>query len=443
MTSLASRTRLAAALPARALCDVAVACLVLITAAIVFQPDALAATKRAAPKPDSADLRELRSRIESLKNDIASKEESRNEARDALRESERAISEANRELHNLSTERQNARNELARLGGEARGIESELASRQDAIGRMLTVRYFGGDVDYLKLMVTGQDPNQTARDLHYYSYVSRAQAALIRTLRANLARLRELEDETRDKTEELAEIEAEQKKERDRIAKEQSSRKKVLEKVSAQIREQRKQVKSLERDENRLTRLVEELARVIADQSKARAARSESKSADRKADKAPPDGGNTSNVPVVSPADGVAEMAGTAFAKLKGSLRLPIRGELLGRFGRPRAEGGPSWKGLFIRAATGQEVRAVARGRVVFAEWMRGFGNLLILDHGEGYLTIYGNNESVLKQVGEVVKAGDAVATTGSSGGSVESGLYFEIRHEGQPFDPMKWVTSK
>ena len=430
--------RLAAALPA-----VLPGMLVLMAASALLQPVALAATKRAAPKADSADLRELRSRIESLKNDIASKEESRNEARDALRESERAISEANRELRGLVVERQNARNELARLGAEARGIESELGSRQDAIGHMLTLRYFGGDVDYLKLMVSGQDPNQTARDLHYYSYVSRAQAALIRTLRANLARLRELEDETRDKTEELAEIEAEQKKERDRIAREQTSRKKVLEKVSAQIREQRKQVKSLERDENRLTRLVAELGRVIADQSsKARSAAQSKRRADK--DKVPPAGGGAaSNTPAVSAADGAAELAGAAFAKLKGSLRLPIRGELLGRFGKPRSGGGPSWKGLFIRATSGQEVRAVARGRVVFAEWMRGFGNLLILDHGEGYLTIYGNNEAVLKQVGEIVKAGDAVATTGSSGGSVESGLYFEIRHEGQPFDPMKWVASK
>jgi len=443
MASRASRfKRLAAALPAAVS-----GMLVLMTAGALLQPTAVAATKRAAPKADSADLRELRSRIESLKNDIANKEESRNEARDALRESERAISEANRELHGLTVEKQNARGELTRLSGEARTIEAELASRQDAIGRMLTVRYFGGDVDYLKLMVSGQDPNQTARNLHYYSYVSRAQAALIRTLRANLARLRELEDETREKTEELAEIEAEQKKERDRIAREQTSRKKVLEKVSAQIRDQRKQVKSLERDENRLTRLVEELGRVIADRSsKARAAKPESKSAERKTDKGkvPAEAvGNTGNAPVVSAADGAAELVGAAFAKLKGSLRLPIRGELLGRFGRPRAEGGPSWKGLFIRAATGQEVRAVARGRVVFAEWMRGFGNLLILDHGEGYLTIYGNNEAVLKQVGEIVKAGDAVATTGSSGGSVESGLYFEIRHEGRPFDPMKWVTAK
>ena len=118
-----------------------------------------------------------------------------------------------------------------------------------------------------------------------------------------------------------------------------------------------------------------------------------------------------------------------------------MRGELASRFGNRRPEGGPSWKGLFIRSPSGQEVRAVAQGRVVFAEWMRGFGNLLILDHGDGYLSVYGNNEAVLKQVGDAVRAGEPVATTGASGGSAESGLYFETRHEGRPFDPLKWVT--
>ena len=115
----------------------------------------------------------------------------------------------------------------------------------------------------------------------------------------------------------------------------------------------------------------------------------------------------------------------------------------MNRFGAKRSEGGPQWKGLFIRAASGQDVRVVAAGRVVFAEWMRGFGNLLIVDHGGGYLTIYGNNESVLKAVGDEVRTGDTVATVGATGGSPESGLYFEIRRQGKPFDPLKWVSLK
>ena len=132
---------------------------------------------------------------------------------------------------------------------------------------------------------------------------------------------------------------------------------------------------------------------------------------------------------------------GQAFQSLKGKLKLPTRGELQGRFGSPREDGGVTWRGLFIRADGGQAVKAVADGRVVFADWLRGFGNLLIVDHGGGYMSLYGNNESLLKQVGEKTLSGETVASVGSTGGALESGVYFELRHEGKPFDPMKWVA--
>lgn len=384
---------------------------------------------RRAPPPDADDLRALRARIDKLKSDIAGAEESRNEARDSLRESERAISEANRALRNLGRDRQEARAELARLGGDVRRVQDELAARHDELAQLLTVRYLGGQADYLKLLLSGVDPNQTARDLHYYGYISRAQAESVRSLQATLSRLQGLQTQSREKTTELAGIENEQKKERNQLAREQAARKRVLDKVSAQLRAQRRQVKNLERDEARLSRLVEELSRVIAEEAK--------KPRPARGNERP--GGVRRNEQVPEP--GLAEAAGAAFSKLKGLLRLPVRGELTGRYGSPRPGGGPSWKGLFIRAPAGQEVRAVAGGRVVFADWMRGFGNLLILDHGQGYLTIYGNNESVLKSLGDTVRTGDAVATTGASGGSEDSGLYFEMRHAGRPFDPMTWVA--
>jgi septal ring factor EnvC (AmiA/AmiB activator) len=131
------------------------------------------------------------------------------------------------------------------------------------------------------------------------------------------------------------------------------------------------------------------------------------------------------------------------FPALKGSLRLPVRGELVGRYGAQRSEGTASAKGVFIRAPGGEAVRAVATGRVVYADWMRGFGNLLIVDHGDAYLSIYGNNESLLKQTGDAVTLGEAVATVGQSGGNEETGLYFELRHLGRPFDPLSWVKLK
>ncbi|MGH8740932.1 MAG: murein hydrolase activator EnvC family protein, partial [Burkholderiales bacterium] len=134
---------------------------------------------------------------------------------------------------------------------------------------------------------------------------------------------------------------------------------------------------------------------------------------------------------------------GAAFSKLRGRLSLPVRGELTGRFGAPRGAAGTEAKGVFIRAPQGQPVRAVASGQVVYAEWMRGFGNLLILDHGEAYLSIYANNEALLKQVGDVVAPGETIATTGASGGNEETGLYFELRHLGRAFDPLRWVKLK
>ncbi len=363
------------------------------------------------------DLEALRSRIERLRGDIAGAEETREEARDQLRESERAISGANRALRELAAKRASAQSELKKLAGQRRETESSIASRQERLGQLLTLRYLNGEQNQLKLLLSGDDPNRTARELHYYGYISRAQAGFIRALRASLARLREFEARTREKSAELAAIESGQRKERNSLIRQQAARRKVLARVSVQLREQRRQVKRLERDESRLSRLVEELGKVIASTPPGRGRRNE---------RVPESGGR----------EGL-------FAGLKGSLRLPIKGELASRFGTPRSGGGPSWKGLFIRSPSGQEVRAVAAGRVVFADWLRGFGNLLILDHGEGYLTIYGNNESVLKQVGEPVRTGDAVATVGASGGNAESGLYFEIRHQGKAFDPMRWVTLK
>lgn len=133
---------------------------------------------------------------------------------------------------------------------------------------------------------------------------------------------------------------------------------------------------------------------------------------------------------------------GKPFASLRGQLHLPVKGDLMAKFGSRRGDG-PTSRGLFIRAHEGAEVRAVAAGRVVFADWLRGFGNLIIVDHGNQYMTIYGNNQSVLKRAGDLVKAGDTIATAGNSGGNEQSGLYFEMRYQGRAFDPQGWVTSR
>jgi murein hydrolase activator len=224
--------------------------------------------------------------------------------------------------------------------------------------------------------------------------------------RAGLGELARLAREAELQRQRMRSVEQSIRADRDKILKERRERRSVLERVAGEIRKNRKEIGALKADETRMARLVEGIGRLIEAVPEAGARRE-------------------------------------AFSRLRGQLRLPVRGELTRRFGAPRGAAGTEAKGVFIRAPEGREVRAIAGGRVVYADWMRGFGNLLIVDHGEAYLSIYANNESLLKQAGEAVSPGEAIATTGSSGGNEETGLYFEMRHLGRAFDPLRWVKLK
>ena len=294
------------------------------------------------------------------------------------------------------------RTEAARLAEQRKTLERALAERQATVERLLLARQLLAGPDVLRAALSGDDPANVGRRLEYMGYVSRAAAALLASYRGDLEALERLVREAQAKRDSLRSVEQAAREDRARIVRERQARRQVFDRASGEIRKQRRQITVLKADETRLARLVEGLGRVLAK---------------------------------VEPAQ--------PFSKLRGSLRLPVRGELTGRFGAPRGASGMEAKGVFIRAPEGEPVRAVARGQVVYADWMRGFGNLLIVDHGESYLSIYANNEALLKTVGDVVAAGDPVATTGASGGNEESGLYFELRHLGRPFDPLRWVRLK
>ena len=345
----------------------------------------------------------MRARIRALSQQLEKKEETRKEARDALRDSERAISEANRTLAALEAQADQVRAEAAALAERRRALQRSLAERQAAVGRMLAARQAGGAPDALRVLLSGEDPAAVSRTLHYVGYVTRASAVMLEEYRSALAESERLAREALAKRERLRTLEAAGRADREKILAERRERRRVLARVALELRNSRKEIKVLRADEARLARLVEELARVVGARVEAR---------------------------------------GT-FSKLRGRLSLPVRGELTGRFGAPRGAAGTESKGVFIRAPEGRPVRAVASGQVVYADWMRGFGNLLIVDHGEAYLSIYANAESLLKQVGDVVASGEAVATTGASGGNEETGLYFEMRHLGRAFDPLRWVKLK
>jgi len=382
----------------------------------------LAAPVLAAPDPGKQqELKDLRGRIEALQQELEQASEDRAEAADGLKTSERRISDVARSLRDLETRQRRLARDLKRLEGETEVVNDEIADQQKRLSVLLRERYVQGGNDAMKLMLNGQNPGEVARNLEYYGYIGRARAQIIREYQASLARLGQIKVQIRSQRDDLNQVKAERVAQKKALENEKGARQKVLYKLSEQISQQRKEIDSLVRDEKRLTRLIERLARLAAAPKLAPAAKPGQK--------------------VSKVAD--SSLAGIDFGRLKGKLALPVAGEILHRFGQGREGGGPAWKGLFIRAHQGQEVRAVGSGQVAFADWLRGFGNLLIIDHGDGFLSLYSNNESLYKQPGDPVRAGDVVAAVGATGGQEEPGLYFELRRQGKPFDPMTWVTLK
>jgi septal ring factor EnvC (AmiA/AmiB activator) len=394
----------------------------LLAAALVLSPVA-----QSAQNASRESLQELQSRIKDLQQELDRTEGAHAEASDALKESEQAISEANRKLHELKQQQQANAAALDNIRKERGGLETTIAAQQKLLSNQLYRQYLNGQQNYLRALLEQRDPNVIARDLQYFSYVARARASLIENLRKNLGQVAQLDTKTESTLKEVAQLKEDQIKERKDLQQQQAERRAMLQKLAAQLKSQRGEISRLQRDEKRLSQLVERLARIVP------------KKPSQKPETRKQEVGNAQrNESLPTP-----ELDSSVFVSLKGKLHLPVRGELANRFGASREDSGVSWKGLFIRSSEGEEVRAVAGGQVVFADWLRGFGNLMIVDHGGGYMSLYGNNQALLKRVGDEVKAGDAIAAVGNSGGNPESGLYFEMRHQSKPFDPLAWCVVK
>ncbi len=448
-----------------------------------------------------SDLDDLKRRIRDLQKEMAQTEASRSGAADAVAEAERAVSRVQRSLREVEGQRGNAEKEIASLEAQQQAVLARIAMRQGELGDWLRRHYMHGPADGVAPLLAERDPNQIARDAHYLEHLGRARLALIDGLRADLRDTRARATDIAARRDRLAALESEQRRQQGELESVHAQRRQALAALSAQLQDQRKEVTDLQQDEQRLARLIDTLVRRAREQAAREAARraaeqraaerrtAELKAAEQRAaaqraaeqraaeqrlaeqratqarageiSPAPASAAAAARAEVASspstsppPASArraepvVAEVArsagptptGVSFGQLRGQLHLPVRGELIGRFGAQRAEGGTTWKGVFVRAAGGSDVRAVAAGEVVYSDWLRGYGNLLIIDHGSDYLSVYGNNDALLKEVGAVVKGGDVVASVGAGGSSADSGLYFEIRHQGRPLDPMQWV---
>nr|WP_038500917.1 peptidoglycan DD-metalloendopeptidase family protein [Janthinobacterium agaricidamnosum] len=445
----------------------------------------------------------LQQKLSALKRDISRTESAKEDAADTLAESEEAISNANRALRDLATEQNQTAVKLAGLDAQRERLAATVAVQKKQLSELLREQYVAGNEDRIKLLLSGDNPNRINRDLQMMAYVSQAQARLLAELRANLQAVVTNQAETQSAKDDLEEIAQEEREQKALLEKEKVRRAAVLAGLSKRLAAQRKEAGNVERDEQRMAGLVDKLARIIKEQEEAAAAekrrqeklaaeRAAKAEADRLAAKAAAEsraralaaararaqaererlareqvkGGKIKPQPPVKldpidadeppqvvrkpepkpeptpePARPVLAPAAPdgAFASLRGRLNAPVAGRVAARFGSKRGDG-PTWKGMFIRTGEGAEVKAVAAGRVVFSEWLRGFGNLIIVDHGGQYMSIYGNNEALLKRAGDSVKSGEVIANAGNSGGNEESGLYFEMRFKGQAFDPAGWV---
>ena len=350
------------------------------------------------------ELQALRAQIQTLQKKLDNNRKKKSDAEQQLHDIENQISKSSRELRRIDREQAANRRQLEVLQEQQRIESGRLSQQREQLAREARAAYAMGRQQQVKLLLNQEQPSAVGRMLVYFGYFSRARTEQIERMRTTLEQLQTLEETIGRKTELLAGLRTRQQEESQRLRKTQQARKQVLARLSRELENQGGELQRLQTDERQLQELVASLQEILAD----------------------------------IPADANRQQP---FKVLKGKLNWPTRGRLARKFGSRRGSGGLKWQGVMIAAPEGGNVHAVAQGRVAFADWMRGFGLLLIIDHGDGYMSLYGHNQSLYKEVGEWVDTGEMVATLGASGGQIESGLYFELRHKGRPINPVRWCA--
>ena len=386
------------------------------------------------------DLSDLHEKIQALKKELDSNQEAHKDATDELKDSETAISSANKKLRDINQKQKKNKNKLNSLKKESLNLNENLNQQQQQLSSLLRQQYMHGGHSYSQLILQNKNPSEIARDVKYFTYIAKQHAKVIDNMQGSLIQVKKLNQKTAATLQEVADLKTKQVAEKAELEQQKQQKSKVVNTLSKQISAQSNEIDKLKRDEKSLSNLVERLAKIIPKKIK-KMAKKKQRNKVENIDETP------SATPSPRPSQAIAKnedtptdaYSGSNFSALKGKLRLPVRGDVTNRFGAARADTGVTWKGLFIKAAEGNEVKTVADGRVVFADWMRGFGNMIIVDHGDGYMSLYGNNQAILKAVGEEVNAGDSIASVGNSGGNESNGLYYELRRQSKPFDPMSW----
>ena len=369
-----------------------------------------AAGRHAAQAGAHADASQARAQLQALRDQIAriARQVSRGQAaRDRLtrqlRATEESVGKAQAALDGLRQQRQAGATQRAQLETQKRQLESDLAGNRSVLAGQMRAAYLIGREEPLKLLLNQGNPAQAGRMFVYYSYFGRARALKIQAIEADLQRIGQLDGQLQAQDAKLASLQQAQQAQVSALQQARSQRMQVLASISAQTRNRAVRLTRLRRQRGDLESLLAQLRRATAS----------------------------------LPAE---DMGHSPFARLRGRLPHPVAGTIIEGYGQVRA-GGLKWQGDLFATRRDAPVRAVSQGRVVYADWLAGLGLLIIIDHGDGYMSLYGHNDRLYDSVGQRVAAGQIIAQAGDSGGSARPELYFEIRREGEPLDPRQWLA--
>ncbi len=348
-------------------------------------------------------LERVRAQISSLQQRVATQQAERGNVSSELREVDLAVAAILTELDQLGAQLADQQRELAQIETRRTALHGELAAHQTSLREQLRAAYRIGQTPVLQLLLKQQDPARLSRALRYYDYFNRARLAAIERAEALLVELAELAERERRAAEQLRATRREASRRHAALEERQLARREVLARLEREIATTGGEIRHLQGDAKRLQALLDELSQILADIP------------------APP-------------------REREPFAQRRGKLPWPVRGRVLNAFGSRHGDGPLSSQGLVIAAGDGDSVQAVHHGHVVYADWLQGFGMIAIVDHGDGYMSLYGNNSALFKETGDWVSSGERLATAGDGGGQLGSGVYFEIRRKGRPIDPARWL---
>jgi septal ring factor EnvC (AmiA/AmiB activator) len=323
-----------------------------------------------------------------------------------LRSSERAIASASHEYAELDRQVGTAEGQLGDLQRQKAARQASLDAQKTALAQQLQAAYREGRDSQLRLLLDAQDPESVGRMLAYYDYMNQARAQRIGAVRQELAALDQVDAHIQLQLANLKKLRDNRSASLAELQSRGKSRRQLLAALEAGIKNRNAEIARLNKDQQAMQSLVNSLHQAMSD------------------------------VPAEL-------MQGKRFSTLRGHLLWPVEGRMVDRFGEPRAGGHLHWEGDLIAAPMGTPVRAISQGRVVYTDWMPHFGLIVIVDHGEGYLSIYAHNQNVTRQVGDYVKAGEVIAALGDSGGQDGPALYFELRHGNDTLDPRRWCRGR